>query len=89
MNNDSPPAKVRLTDGLGPLVERLRTRPTGDPYLHMMVHEAADEIERLRVALSRIAQWTGERDYMRQLAWDALMPNVGAKRSDAAGGTSA
>lgn len=33
------------------LVKRLRTRPTGDPYLHMMVHEAADEIERLRAAL--------------------------------------
>lgn len=30
------------------IVERLRTRPTGDPYLHMMVHDAADEIERLR-----------------------------------------
>jgi hypothetical protein len=42
------------------LVERLRTRPTGDPYLHMMVHEAADEIERLQWDLGelrgRIAQ---------------------------------
>ena len=37
------------------LVERLRTRPTGDPYLHMMAHEAADEIERLRGALRDIA----------------------------------
>jgi hypothetical protein len=32
------------------LVERLRTRPTGDPYLHMMAHEAADELERLQAA---------------------------------------
>ena len=31
------------------LVQRLRTRPTGDPYLHAMVHEAADEIERQQV----------------------------------------
>ncbi len=29
------------------LIQRLRTRPTGDPYLHMLVHEAADAIERL------------------------------------------
>lgn len=34
------------------IVERLRTRPTGDPYLHMMVHEAADEIERLRAEVA-------------------------------------
>lgn len=28
------------------LIKRLRTRPTGDPHLHALVHEAADEIER-------------------------------------------
>ncbi len=32
------------------LIQRLRTRPTGDPYLHMLVHEAADAIERLTAA---------------------------------------
>ena len=41
------------TTQAAPLVERLRTRPTGDPYLHMMVHEAADEIERLRAVIER------------------------------------
>lgn len=34
------------------LIQRLRTRPTGDPYLHMMVHEAADELERLRAQVA-------------------------------------
>lgn len=36
------------------LIQRLRTRPTGDPYLHMMVHEAANEIERLRADAARL-----------------------------------
>lgn len=40
------------------IVERLRTRPTGDPHLHAMVYEAADEIERLREAL----QWMIDHD---------------------------
>jgi hypothetical protein len=63
MNGNGSPANVGPNDGLGPaaeaptLVERLRTRPTGDPYLHMMVHEAADEIERLRDVLIRLQQW--------------------------------
>lgn len=35
------------------IVERLRTRPTGDPHLHAMVYEAADEIERLRLDAAR------------------------------------
>jgi hypothetical protein len=39
-------------EDMSDLIERLRTRPTGDPYLHMMVHEAADEIERLRTLLN-------------------------------------
>ena len=39
------------------LVERLRTRPTGDPYLHMMVHEAANEIEQLRAALAAVREY--------------------------------
>ena len=63
MNQHDTPAKVASTDGLGPLlaeaptlVERLRTRPTGDPHLHMMAHEAADEIERLRATLAAIAK---------------------------------
>jgi len=38
------------------IVERLRTRPTGDPYLHMMVHEAADEIERLRAEVEGLRE---------------------------------
>ncbi len=38
------------------IVERLRTRPTGDPYLHMMVHEAADEIERLRAEVAGLRE---------------------------------
>lgn len=52
MNAKNEPGRLAsaLCEGLG-LVERLRTRPTGDPYLHMLVHEAADEIERLRVTL--------------------------------------
>lgn len=56
MTNDSDAVAGQLVRGVRPgseaptLVERLRTRPTGDPYLHMMVHEAADEIERLRAA---------------------------------------
>ncbi len=33
------------------LTDRLRTRPTGDPYLHMMAHEAADEIDHLSLDL--------------------------------------
>lgn len=39
------------------IVERLRTRPTGDPYLHMMVHEAADEIERLRAEVAGLREF--------------------------------
>ncbi len=38
------------------IVERLRTRPTGDPYLHAMVHEAADEIERLRAEVAGLRE---------------------------------
>jgi len=33
------------------LVKRLRTRPTGDPHLHAMVHEAATALETLRAEL--------------------------------------
>lgn len=36
------------------LLVRLRTRPTGDPHLHALVHEAADEIERLRAEIDGI-----------------------------------
>lgn len=39
------------------IVERLRTRPTGDPYLHMMVHDAADEIERLRAEAAGLREF--------------------------------
>ena len=54
------PLALKSNEGFGPtptLVERLRTRPTGDPYLHMMVHEAADEIERLRTAISIVREY--------------------------------
>jgi len=50
-------AQELLTRPHATLVERLRTRPTGDPYLHMMVHEAADEIERLRTAISIVREY--------------------------------
>jgi len=51
---------VRPVSDAPTLVERLRTRPTGDPYLHMMAHEAADEIERLtRLHLAAIAFMRG------------------------------
>ena len=50
MDNDSTPGALGSNDQLG-LADRLRTRPTGDAYLHMMMHEAADEIERLTKAL--------------------------------------
>jgi len=52
------------------IVERLRTRPTGDPYLHMMVHEAADEIERLR------AEVAGLREDAERYRW-LRSPNTG------------
>lgn len=42
-----------MTNDIKGLVERLRTRPTGDPVLHALVHEAADEIERLSSALAQ------------------------------------
>lgn len=59
------------------LVERLRTRPTGDPYLHMMVHEDADRIEALtaerdalqsslRVASMNFEAVAAERDRLRE-----------------------
>ena len=47
------------------IVERLRTRPTGDPYLHAMVHEAADEIERLRAEVAGLRE-------AGKVAWAAL-----------------
>lgn len=62
---DAGPLTVLSSEGLGPtptLVERLRTRPTGDPYLHMMAHEAADEIERLRAVLTRIGEMDAATD---------------------------
>ena len=56
MTDQATPAEVRLTDGLGPLVERLRAYPADpllcDDYSSAML-EAADEIERLRECL----QW--------------------------------
>jgi hypothetical protein len=60
MTTKATPGNVPLSDQLGraneaqPLVERLRTRPTGDPYLHMMVHEAADMIALLWNALDLV-----------------------------------
>ena len=60
MTDQATPAEVRLTDGLGPLVERLRAYPADpllcDDYSSAML-EAADEIERLRECL----QWLQER----------------------------
>lgn len=41
------------TPNIKELVERLRTRPTGDPYLHMMVHEAADALEAQAAELAK------------------------------------
>ena len=58
MNDDATPAKVRLTDGLGPvvaartLVERLRFLASGQDDPHSVaIDEAADAIERMQTWL--------------------------------------
>jgi hypothetical protein len=113
MSERTPPAEVGSNTLLG-LTERLRQRHDfwshdGGNRWYMSdkpdpdCAEAADEIERLRAALTRIARWhgefpetgnfwddektrptsygveygsNGERDYMRQVALDALGPNA-------------
>lgn len=60
------------------IVERLRT-PLGSSdsnfnyaYYNRMCHEAADEIERLREALFKIANGYSDEDGMRNIARQAL-----------------
>jgi hypothetical protein len=54
------------TPNIKELVERLRTRPTGDPYLHMMVHEAADALDAQAAELAELReQLQAARDELR------------------------
>ena len=60
------------------IIERLRTRPTGDPYLHVMVHEAADEIERLRAEVAALREDAARLDFLlHKLPGDALRYTIG------------
>ena len=50
---------------------RLRTRPTGDPYLHALVYEAADEIDHLRETVRKLAALAQHSD---GCAWITPLP---------------
>jgi hypothetical protein len=89
MPEEATPAKVRLTDGLGPLgetralVERLRFLASGqDDAQSVALAEAAAELELLAAHIEKVEAWQREGEAMMDGKTPGAMFSLGAWWAD-------